>query len=115
VSRPVWASQKDSLLGSKQGTSWVPGTNQGPIEFLGKATRPHVVFGPVASNRETDARTRPVSVHKVLRFCQAGHCGPSRQARTIRHSPWERPGNKQGPLGSWQQEGAHMGSLVKAT
>jgi hypothetical protein len=31
-------TDKDSLLGSEQGDPWVPGTNQGPIGFLGKAT-----------------------------------------------------------------------------
>ncbi len=36
VSRPVWTAQKDSLLGSKQGDPWVPGTSQGPMGFHGK-------------------------------------------------------------------------------
>jgi hypothetical protein len=99
-------TNKDSLLGSKQGTSWVPGTNQGPIEFLGKATRPHVVFGPVASNRETDARTRPVSIHRC--------CGSARRdiaARPVRPAP-----TGTSPMGApWQQTGTLVGSLVKAT
>ena len=40
VSRPVWAAQKDSLLGSKQGDPWVPGTNQGPMGLPGTGDVP---------------------------------------------------------------------------
>jgi hypothetical protein len=51
-------------------------------------------------------RTRPVSIHKVLRFCQAGHCYPPRLDRTNRDSPIGVP---------WQQTGSPMGSWTKAT
>jgi hypothetical protein len=62
VSRPVWASQKDSLLGSKQGDPWVPGTSQGPMGLPGKGgvMRPYLFAWPAGSDRQV---RRPSPVH----------------------------------------------------
>jgi hypothetical protein len=53
VSRPIRVAPKDSLLGSKQGDPWVPGTSQEPMGFRGKAdvVRPYLFAGPAGSDR----------------------------------------------------------------
>jgi hypothetical protein len=93
----VRVAQKDSLLGSKQGDPWVPGTSHGPMGFPGKAARPHRVFGPVASNRESDARAGHVRSTDVAVLpggaLLPAPSGPHQQGPP----PWERPGSKQGP------------------
>ena len=57
----------------------------------------------------------PLSIDKVLRFWQAGHCGPpsgSHQQGTPYRSSLAA---NRTPMGSWHQTGTPMGSWAKAT
>jgi hypothetical protein len=61
-SRRAWTAQQGLPLGSKQGDPWVPGTSQGPMEFLGKGgvVRPYLFAWPAGSDRQV---RRPSPVH----------------------------------------------------
>ena len=112
VSRPVWASQKDSLLGRKQGTHGFLVPARDPWGSSARATfrsglRP---LGKSANPTPEPTESDP----QVLRFCQAGRLlpapsGPHQQGTP----PWEFPGSKQGPTGSWQHGGTFPGFLDK--
>jgi hypothetical protein len=54
-SRRAWTAQQGLPLGSKQGAHGFLVPARDPWSSSAKTTRPHVVFGPVATNRETDA------------------------------------------------------------
>jgi hypothetical protein len=92
VSRPVWASRKDSLLGSKQGDPWVPGTSQGPMGLPGK--------GGVPIWSSASRRTRRPSRLSPIHRC----CGSARRGiatRPVRPAP-----TGHSSMGvSWQQQG----------
>jgi hypothetical protein len=107
VSRPVWTAQQGLPLGSKQGTlmgSWYqPGIHGTPRQ--GDVAAPGLPA--VGNDRQDPGPSRACPIHKVLRFWQAGHCGPARLDRTNRalphgsalaanRDPWV-PGSKQGP------------------
>ena len=99
VSAPVAPGSHQQGLPPRElaGDPWVPGTNQGPMGFLGKGDAP--------GRRPQDVAVLPGGTLRPV------PSGPHQQGTL----PWERPGSKQGPLGSWQQTGGLVGSLEKAT
>jgi len=95
VSRPVWTAQQGLPSGASRGHSWVPGTSQGPMGFLGKATfrsglRP---LGKSANPTPEPTTSDPQGV-AVL---PGGALLPPRLDRTTGPSPWS----------AWQQTGTH--------
>ena len=92
VSRPVWASQKDSLLGRKQGDPWVRGTSQGPMGLPGKGDMPIWSSGPSGTRRPS----RACPIHRC--------CGSARRDIAARPVRPAQTGNS--PMGApWQQTG----------
>jgi hypothetical protein len=83
VSRSVWTAQtRTPSSGASRGThgSLAPTTDPS-VSSAGGCT--DLVFGKSANPRPEPGMSDP----QMLRFCQAGHCGPSRQARTNRELP----------------------------
>ena len=93
VSRPVRVAQKDSLLGSKQGDPWVPGTSQGPMGFRGKGGVVIHRSSSITWPALTDRRTRGPSQLRPIHKC----CGSSRRGIATR-PVWTAPTGT--PLGS---------------
>jgi hypothetical protein len=93
-------ASKDSLLGSADGGPMASGTKPGAMGFprrgrLGRA-RSSGVWGP-----ETDKSYPPHVAVLPGGALPPAPFGPHQQGPP----PWERPGSKQGPTGSWQNGG----------
>jgi hypothetical protein len=93
---------KDSLLGSKQGDPWVPGTSQEPVGFPGKAA----CRSGLRACREPDARAEHVRSTRC--------CGSARRGIATR-PVWTAPAGHSLMGVPWQQTGTRMGSWTKAT
>ena len=109
----VRVAQKDSLLGSKQGDPWVPGTSQGPMGFRGKGV---VIWSPAPQEiSETEARANYVQSTGVAVLpggaLLPAPSGPHQQGTP----PSEFLGSKQGPMGSWQHGGTPLDSSTRVT
>jgi hypothetical protein len=87
VSRPVGRHQQGlpprEQAGDLMGPWHQPGTHRVPRQG-DAAARGLRACGKQPRNRRPNA---PGLDSQMLRFCQAGHCGPSRQARTNRNLP----------------------------
>src|ERR1017187_8114700 len=88
---------KDSLSGASRGHSWVPGTSQGPMGFLGKGDVPIWSSAPREIG-EPDARANYVRSTRC--------CGSPRRGIATR-PVWTAPTGPS-PMGvPWQQTGAY--------
>jgi hypothetical protein len=94
VSRPVRVAQRDSLLGSKQGDPWVPGTSQGPMGFRSKGGEP--IWS--SASRRTRGPSRACSIHRC--------CGSARRGIAAR-PVWTAPAGPS-PMGApWAATGTY--------
>jgi hypothetical protein len=91
-------TNKDSLLGSKQGDPWVRGTYYGPIGFLGKGG---VAVPGVSSCWEQPLRPRPApttSRPQGVAVLRGRVAVPTRLGRDKQGDPWV-PGTRREPVG----------------
>ena len=95
-SRRARTAQRDSLLGSAHGGPMASDTRPEAMGFLANGVMAVPRLRACGARHQGPSQACPI--HQMLRFSQAGHCYPPRQARTKRDSHMGTP---------WLQTGTH--------